>query len=429
MGLINKTVMVQWRNNTKKYYESKGYIFTEYGDEFEVKVEDLTNGSHVLVEVVCDNPNCENPYLKPMSWQTYKKYIKENNKYYCKKCAMKLYGTKSRVESAFKNSKSFEQWCLENNRQDILDRWDSELNYCKPSEISFSPKDKYWFKCPRGLHKSELKKISAFVSGQEGSMICNQCGSFAQWGIDNICTDFLEKYWSKENTINPWKISYGCHKKVWIKCQEKDYHQSYNVAVNCFTYHNSRCPYCKNQNGKVHPLDSLGTLYPEVLEIWSSKNKKSPYEYSPKSNQYVWWKCPEEKHEAYLREINNSNIYNFRCPECQYSKGEERISQYLINNKINYIPQKEYNGLVGLCNGLLSYDFYLEQYNLLIEFQGEQHEKYIPRFHMSIKDFEKQQEHDKRKREYAQKHNIKLLEIWYWDYENIETILDKELNI
>jgi hypothetical protein len=48
---------------------------------------------------------------------------------------------------------------------------------------------------------------------------------------------------------------------------------------------------------------------------------------------------------------------------------------------------------------------------------------------MSDEEFEYQQEHDKRKREYAEKHNIKLLEIWYWDFDNIETILKKELNI
>lgn len=41
--------------------------------------------------------------------------------------------------------------------------------------------------------------------------------------------------------------------------------------------------------------------------------------------------------------------------------------------------------------------------------------------------FKIQQEHDRRKREYAEKNNIKLLEIWYYD--NIEQILFKELSI
>ena len=31
-----------------------------------------------------------------------------------------------------KNKKSFYDWCIENNRQDVLDRWDYELNDCSP---------------------------------------------------------------------------------------------------------------------------------------------------------------------------------------------------------------------------------------------------------------------------------------------------------
>ena len=76
---------------------------------------------------------------------------------------------------------------------------------------------------------------------------------------------------------------------------------------------------------------------------------------------------------------------------------------------------------------MLSYDFYLPQYNLLIEYQGEQHEKFVERFHKSEEDFIIQKEHDRRKKKYTKDNNIKLLEIWYYDYENIEEILDKYL--
>ena len=43
--------------------------------------------------------------------------------------------------------------------------------------------------------------------------------------------------------------------------------------------------------------------------------------------------------------------------------------------------------------------------------------------------FRKQQEHDKRKREYASTHNIPLLEIWYDEINHIESILDNYLQI
>ena len=72
------------------------------------------------------------------------------------------------------------------------------------------------------------------------------------------------------------------------------------------------------------------------------------------------------------------------------------------------------------------YDFYLPEHNLLIEYQGQFHDGTAHQ--QSKKEFERQQEHDKRKREYAKDNNIKLLEIWYYDFDNIEEILNKELN-
>ena len=48
---------------------------------------------------------------------------------------------------------------------------------------------------------------------------------------------------------------------------------------------------------------------------------------------------------------------------------------------------------------------------------------------MSKEDFERQLEHDRRKKEYAKQNNINLLEIWYYDIDNIEEILINELNL
>ena len=43
--------------------------------------------------------------------------------------------------------------------------------------------------------------------------------------------------------------------------------------------------------------------------------------------------------------------------------------------------------------------------------------------------FKIQQEHDRRKREYAEKNGYKLLEIGYYDYDKIEEILSRELEL
>jgi len=134
------------------------------------------------------------------------------------------------------------------------------------------------------------------------------------------------------------------------------------------------------------------------------------------------------------------------CPECSKSKGEKEckrvfISQGLIEinqkdydklsdiDKINntyFIPQKEFDGLIGLKGRNLSYDFYIPKLNSLIEYQGQFHDGTAK--HQTKKQLKKQQEHDRRKKEYAEMNKYNFLEIWYWDFDRIEEILIKELN-
>jgi len=460
VGLITKEVEIILHPMNIKHFENLNYEIPKYinirntlrvkkGTIIKVRIEDLLNNSEVKVDIKCD---CCGKELKNVIWKNYLKYMKEDGKYYCNNCAKKLYGKENELKSRLKNGKSFEQWCIENNRQDILDRWDYELNNnIIPSEILYATNKKYYFKCPRELHKSELKYINSFTNNCEGTMDCNTCNSFAQWGINNLGNDFLENYWDyKKNKISPWEISHSSNKYIWIKCHEKDYHESYPVLCSSFIIGN-RCPYCINR--KIHPLDSLVTLYPKSLEVWSDKNSKTPYEYAPFSNISVYWKCPDGVHADYSRKISVSNTCNFRCPECQYSKGEEAISNYFINkgfikidqydfmrliddnkyNKNYYIPQKEFEGLVGLGGKSLFYDFYLPKYNLIIEYDGEYHFRVIKYKNESIKQaedkFKKQQIHDMRKSKYAMDNDIQLIRIPYWEFDNIEKILERELNL
>lgn len=425
--LLDKTIKIKWHPNNKETYTGKGYIFTKWKDEFEIKVEDLTDGSHNLVNIKCDCESCKSPYLKPIEWRAYIKHTHKDGKYYCMRCANKLYGGETRRLIALTKGKSFEQWCIENNRQDILDRWDYELNDCKPSDFGYSSNSKYYIKCPENKHESELKSINDFTGGHEGVMNCKGCNSFGQFLINTLGKDALKLYWDYDkNTIDPFKIDKSCSNDVWIKCQEKDYHGSYYMRCANFVLGN-RCTYCCNFHGKVHPLDSLVALYPETIDLWSDKNSKSPYEYAPYSGTYVYWKCSEGKHVDYKRIISSSTIYEFRCPQCQASEGEQRVENWLLKTDMQYTPQKTFDGLLGINNGKLSYDFYLPEYNLLIEYQGEQHERFLKGIHIFMSVFERQKEHDKRKKEYALNNGYNFLEIWYKDFNKVEEILTERI--
>lgn len=103
---------------------------------------------------------------------------------------------------------------------------------------------------------------------------------------------------------------------------------------------------------------------------------------------------------------------------------EYLVQSYLNKNCFKYEIHKDFEGLLGIKNGKLSYDFYLPSYNLLIECQGKQHYEPIDYFG-GIEQFKIQQEHDRRKRQYALTNNINLIEIPYWDECNISQILDE----
>lgn len=183
----------------------------------------------------------------------------------------------------------------------------------------------------------------------------------------------------------------------------------------------NKCHHCSGLKRKTlqeiqeEVFDMVGSEY-TVNGIY--KNNKSPLTFTHS-------KCQG----SFKMNANNFLSSKQRCPICAMSKGEQVIYKYLTNNNIKFTPQKFYPELRGLNDGSLSYDFYLPKYKILIEFQGRQHESYIEGLHESEESFKIQQEHDRRKREYAKRCNKKLLEIWYYDFDNIESILDQELNL
>ena len=119
-----------------------------------------------------------------------------------------------------------------------------------------------------------------------------------------------------------------------------------------------------------------------------------------------------------------AHLQGENCPFCYSSFGEEEIKNYLDKYKIKYIQQKKFSNLFDKRE--LSYDFYLPEYNLLIEYNGEQHYKIIEHFG-GRKRFLLQKHHDWLKRKYAKDNSIGLLIITYKD-DSIEQILNERIN-
>jgi len=114
------------------------------------------------------------------------------------------------------------------------------------------------------------------------------------------------------------------------------------------------------------------------------------------------------------------------CPKCRRtSRPEERIQNWLLENKVGFEREKTFSSCTNYKTGRkLPFDFFLKDYNLLIEYDGEHH--YIEYQHLST-DLEKRVRLDKRKTDWAEKHEVCLIRIPYWEYSNIENILENTL--
>ena len=102
------------------------------------------------------------------------------------------------------------------------------------------------------------------------------------------------------------------------------------------------------------------------------------------------------------------------CGCINYSIGEQNIELLLKENSISYIKEFKFNDL-----GLYRFDFYLPEYNRLIEFDGKQHFQECGGSWDKNDNLKQRQERDKIKNQYALDNNIDLIRIPYWERDNI----------
>lgn len=134
-----------------------------------------------------------------------------------------------------------------------------------------------------------------------------------------------------------------------------------------------------------------------------------------------------------IKKIRIGNLHSkkvFSCGCKHKSHGEYLIDDFLRKNNIYFLSEYSFDDLRGDGGQKLRFDFAIFKdeeckiLDYLIEFQGRQHYETDPnsKWNSPIK-------HDNYKREYCYKNNIKLLEIPYFEINNIENILCKYLSI
>lgn len=115
-------------------------------------------------------------------------------------------------------------------------------------------------------------------------------------------------------------------------------------------------------------------------------------------------------------------ISGFGCPKCskRNSKGERKIIDFLTREKIEFSREHKFE-----WSNDRRYDFYLPEFNLVIEYMGIQHYKEVSFFRTSL---EEQKRIDNWKKEQALLNQLDYLAISYENFEQIDNILAQRLS-
>lgn len=288
--------------------------------------------------------------------------------------------------------KNFRQWCLEENKEYLLNEWYMPINVISPESISYGTTKKYWWKC------KENHLWEASVSNRRKGAGCPFCaGYFPLKGKTDFETLYpeLAKEWDYDkNDSYPYEYTGRSNYKVWWKCKEGHSYEASIVNRTKVGAKGTSCPYCANQ--KVWKgFNDFATFHPELLEEWHYEKNAPllPTDFTKTSGKVVWWKC--KKGHEWKAAINNRVAGNrcFCCNPVATSYSEQYIFcciKKLFQEAQNRFRVDEFE-----------FDIYIDKLKLAIEYDGVF-------YHQNT---EKSVKKEQRKNVFAKERQINLLRI------------------
>jgi hypothetical protein len=264
------------------------------------------------------------------------------------------------------------------------------------------------------------------------NIICLKHGTFKQRADHHLNGSGCPKCVGKDKTvtelINQFKLIHGdkydyslveyknANTKIKIICPHHGnfelYARQHSKGVNCSN--------CERERISINQRKTTNQFVHQARITHNNTYDYSLVEYTI-ATKPVRIIC--NKHGIFSQ-IPRSHIRGSGCPICKESKGERKIRQYLESKNIKFISQFRFPD----CKNLrpLPFDFYVTDYNLCIEYQGEQHYLNKSFFNNDIK-LEYIKNNDITKLNYCINNNIKICVISYKEYKNIPTILQEYL--
>ena len=288
--------------------------------------------------------------------------------------------------------------------------------------------DKYVFHCEDYKCKTSQIRVECKLHGEHkisadailhGSacIYCNGRLYPKDW-IKNAKAVHGDKYIydeSKPPRIKSDRIRYKCPIHGW---QETRY--DCHVDLKC------GCPVCAGYPNKLSTEQRKANWVKRCKKKYNDRFDYSQFVYV--NNDTKGLVTCKEHHYSYMIDPWMHLRGAGGCPFCTGSEGEVHIRTWLENHHINFVPQYSIPNENLFCKRKhLMVDFYLPDYRMFIEMNGEQHYKNIAYFHQDSWTFEDQQIRDESLRQYSKRHNVRLLVIKYDEIKKIPKILSAAL--
>lgn len=212
-------------------------------------------------------------------------------------------------------------------------------------------------------------------------------------GLHN--TILLERFYQKGHSYGKFKCSYCGNEFI----------SRIDVVAKGQT---SSCGCKLQEQYATKRVDLTGQRYEKLIAI---------KDIGAKDNNRLWLCQCDCGRTTTIATSNWKNIAS--CGHCNLSKGENKIEEILQNNNITFERQKTFDSCRNA--NLLRFDFYLPDYNILIEYDGIQHFSYKENPDWNTKEnYEKTIINDKIKNKWCLDNSKMLIRIPYTYFENIK---------
>lgn len=207
----------------------------------------------------------------------------------------------------------------------------------------------------------------------------------------------------------------GIYTPIKIKCNDCD--NIFDVTPNTFLNGNytTTCNVCDNKILTEKLITNSKLIHGNKLDY-----SKTIY---GKSKEKCIFIC--KKHGEFLQSPDNHIRQKQGCPSCinLNRHGENIIKKWLDTENIKYIMQHKFQDCKNILP--LSFDFYLIDHNICIEFDGPQHFQPLDYFG-GVPNFILRKHRDKIKNKFCKINRIPLIRVKY-DIKNINKFLNKKI--